>query len=622
MNPKILLAFLVSLLFSTSCTNDTETIYPRNESLYVGGFQWGEASSFNPLRDWPVSWPATGSVNLLYETLFAFNSLTGELEPLIGKNYSLQDSTLRVTLHSEAKWSDGTALTVDDILYTFYLHNQYETVNHSVWTLIESVVSNEDRSGVIFMFNKETYNPLTISDMLGSVLILPRHIFQPLEEKAKEANKNLSLGNQLEYRSAVLDTILEETFSDATIGSGPFTLCEYDSTKIVLEQTSSYWGTDVIREGKSIAPKYIIHPILADNDSYNKALEQGNLDVSATFCPMIWNLKRANVGTWESSEPYYIPGSIPSITISQQPSSPRTMEIGSKTYNTTKSVLQSASFRRSIAGAIDYEMIRKRAIQGYAPHLSAGYIINSGIEQIFYNQADADSLGVFTESTYDDFKTRQNMIKQALSDEGYTWIQDPSNLAGRLKTPSGTVVADMQITTPRGWSDWQIAVEIAVTGLRNIGVPVTINLVNEDDYWAILGEGRFDFIMNTAQADQVPSLPWSRFEKSMSSKNIDSVGVYIFANEGRYVNPVADSLLQAIPNLQTDEELEEGYRKLNNLFMQEMPVIPLMYRPSIYYQYSTTNWSGYPTIENPYTSPTCLIVSAGVKALWEIKPSQ
>ncbi len=622
MKKYILCAFLLSLLLITSCSTDSDTIYTRNESLYVGGFQWGEVSSFNPLRDWPVSWPATGSVNLLYETLFAFNSLTGELEPLIGKNYSLQDSTLRVTIHNEAKWSDGTALTVDDILYTFYLHNQYETVNHSVWTLLKSVESNEDRTGVIFTFNQETYNPLTINDMLGSVLILPRHIFQPLEENAKTTNSDLSLGNQIEFRTAVLETMLEETFTDGTIGSGPFTLREYDSSKIVLEQTEFYWGTDAIREGKTLAPKYIIHPILSDNDTYNRALEQGKLDVSATFCPMIWNLKRADVGTWESSEPYYIPGSIPSIIVSQQPSSSEALKIGSKSYSTTKSVLQSASFRRAIAGAIDYEMIRKRAIQGYAPHLSAGYIINSGIEQIFYNERDADSLGVFTEATYDDLKTRQNMIKQALSDEGYSWIEDPTNLAGRLKTPSGAVLADMKITTPHGWSDWEIAVEIAVTGLRNIGVPITIDLVNEDDYWAILGEGRFDFIMNTAQADQVPSLPWSRFENSMSSEGIDSVGVYIFANEGRYVNPVADSLLQAIPNLQTDDELEEGYRKLNNLFMQEMPVIPLMYRPSIYYQYSESVWTGYPTIENPYTSPTCLIVSAGIKALWEIKTVQ
>jgi len=622
MTKQILTTLLFSLVIWVGCSKDTDTVYPRNESLYVGGFQWGEVTSFNPLRDWPVSWPATASVNLLYETLFAFNSLTGELEPLLGSHYSLQDSTLRVTLQNDARWSDGTPLTVDDVLFTFYLHNQYETVNHSVWNLIESVIANEERTGVVFTFNQDTYNPLIISDMLGSVLILPRHIFQPLEQKAQEANRNLLVGNQIEYRTAVLESILEETFTEKTIGSGPFTLCDYDSAKIVLEQVESYWGNESLREGKTIAPKYIIHPILPDNDSYNKALEGGGLDVSATFCPMIWNLKRANVGTWESAEPYYIPGSIPSIIISQQPSSAETVQLGSKTYPVTKTVLTEALFRRAIAGAIDFEMIRKRAIQGYAPRLSAGYIINSGIEQIFYSETDAESLGVFTSETYDDLKTRQNIVKQSLSDAGYSWIEDPSNLAGRLRTPSGAVLADMKLATPRGWSDWEIAAEIAVTGLRNIGVPITVELVEEDLYWSKLGEGRFDFIMNTAQADQVPSLPWSRFENSMSSKDIDSVGVYISSNEGRFVNAVADSLLEAIPNLRTDSELEEGYRKLNNLFMQEMPVIPLMYRPSIYYQYSKSTWTGYPTIENPYTSPTCLIVSAGVKALWELEPAQ
>jgi len=126
--------------------------------------------------------------------------------------------------------------------------------------------------------------------------------------------------------------------------------------------------------------------------------------------------------------------------------------------------------------------------------------------------------------------------------------------------------------------------------------------------------------MKTPQAEQLPSLPWSRFEKIMSSSDIDTVGVFIYTNEGRYVNQLADSLLTVIPSLKDDKELELGYSKLNELFMKEMPVIPLMYRPSLFYQFSTKHWSNFPTLDNPYAPPSCLIVAAGRKALWEITP--
>src|SRR4051794_17207596 len=66
------LAIAISLLGLAGCRashakeEDKNSSFPRAETFYLGGRQWGEPSTFNPLGTpgWPIS-----TMNLLYETL-------------------------------------------------------------------------------------------------------------------------------------------------------------------------------------------------------------------------------------------------------------------------------------------------------------------------------------------------------------------------------------------------------------------------------------------------------------------------------------------------------------------------------------------------------------------------
>ena len=76
---------LFSLADCRPQSDDTGGGFPRAETFYQAGRQWGEPSSFNPLLsnpDWPV-----GAMNLIYETLLMYNSLTGKMEPLLAESY-------------------------------------------------------------------------------------------------------------------------------------------------------------------------------------------------------------------------------------------------------------------------------------------------------------------------------------------------------------------------------------------------------------------------------------------------------------------------------------------------------------------------------------------------------
>jgi len=93
-----------------------------------------------------------------------------------------------------------------------------------------------------------------------------------------------------------------------------------------------------------------------------------------------------------------------------------------------------------------------------------------------------------------------------------------------------------------------------------------------------------------------------------------------FSNQGRFKDEAANKLLDKIPTITDEKELTQAYRDLNKIFMEKVPVLPVMYRPTQYYQFSTKHWTNFPTEENPYAPPQHLIVAAAVKALWQIKP--
>jgi len=117
------------------------------------------------------------------------------------------------------------------------------------------------------------------------------------------------------------------------------------------------------------------------------------------------------------------------------------------------------------------------------------------------------------------------------------------------------------------------------------------------------------------------SLPWNRFNSVMSARNWVAVGEgSMNENEGRYKNKRADELLDKIPLLLENEEaLKAAYIELNNIFLDDQPVIPVCHLPEEYYQFSTKVWTGWPTEKNPFAPPQLPWVGSGINTLWRLK---
>ena len=79
--------------------------YPRNETLYISGTQWGPPNNWNPIMDWQY---ATGTEGLVYENLFIYDPLKGEYKPwLAEKGDWASKNVYELTLRDGLTWSDG-----------------------------------------------------------------------------------------------------------------------------------------------------------------------------------------------------------------------------------------------------------------------------------------------------------------------------------------------------------------------------------------------------------------------------------------------------------------------------------------------------------------------------------
>lgn len=590
------LATACLLAAALGCRPDRETksLFPRDQTVYLGGPQWGEPASFNPLSSSP-DWPLKYGMNLLYEQLFVFDYQSGRLEPLLGKSYEVSETSITVELNPAARWSDGKPVTGFDVKYTFDLGKEHKSLPVApIWQYLSRVVlpQHDQRDSdapktIVFELNRERLNPLVVLDAIQSVPIVPKHIILPLLKQA---------GNDI-------NRFLKLKFDKNPVVSGPYTLHSYSSEKIAAVRRDDYWGNAVFFGGKKPVAKYVVHPIYKSNDHFSVALQQGHMDISSTFMPRIWLKHKKGVRSWYDEPPYFLSGSIPLLFV-----------------NVQHQPLGDVHMRRAMAFSVNYKDIRELAVSGYSDPLKPGLILPFGLEQKYYSPIDAKRYGA---SRYD-----PNAARAELRAGGYRPVWDEDNKLLETRDKTGKKVPTVFIKSPTGWTDWESIVRIAVKSMRSVGIDVRERFIDASLFFNAVFTGDFDLIMYTPTSMPTPSMPWSRFEAILTSKEWKPEGEKIYKNMGRFNNPNSadyiarfDELLDLIPTLKDEAAVKKAYRELNVLVMKHQPVIPLVYRADRFYEFSERVWKGFPTSKNPYLPPQIPGDRLGTRMLWRLKPT-
>ena len=389
------------------------------ETLFVAGFQWGPPKSFNPLAADP-DWPADRTdVQVIYETLLRFNLLDGSLAPGLAKELQQpDDQTMTLSLQDGTKWSDGSDLTADDVVFTFDLAKEASVAYSTMWQYVDSVTATDPRS-VEFKLKSKPYNPIIVKNFICNARIVPKAVFGSISPDKIPAETNLK-----------------------PIGSGPFLLDKYDQTQVNLKRNDNYWGKAVYG---TPAMTTINHPIFKSNNDGDLKLESGEIDASQQFTAQIWKMWEAGkpVSTWMKQKPYHVPGNIPLLI-----------------FNLNKPGLENPKVRLAIAYSIDYPNIATTAMSDYSEPANASLIIPTGFESKFYDSAAVEAEGW----TFDPAKAVEILEGELKAKKGSDGIYE---------LPDGTKLGGWKLITPTGWTDWNTACEIVAKSAKEVGIGIS-----------------------------------------------------------------------------------------------------------------------------------------------------
>lgn len=530
-----------------------QSLPPRNETVVVAQGVFAPPASFNPLA---VPGVASWGTYPMYPTLFVGNATYGPdreevILPYLASGFRWVDPlTLEVWLRPEAKWWDGTPITADDVKFSWELGKRHSTYwNSGFWNYLEEVKVVNDHT-VQLITTEEKANYFELFNMLcgDAALVLPRHVWQPLEE---------------EY-GATLVTDFRNDDPAKIVGGGPYRLAKWDVDYVLLERVDDWWGKDIFGLPR---PKYLVSRIFKDVPARNLAFEQLEVDV-ITSTIEIWELQEKDlpVGSYYHEPPYFLPSFGWGLFI-----------------NFARPPLDDPVVRRAIAYALPAEEI---GLSMPAPHAPAHPTM-----------------------IIDVFATAAALIDQEVV-EKYGWHYDPEEAKrlldqadivdrdgdGIREMPDGTRLGPWEVTCWVGFAEGMIAADMIATALREIGMDVTAKYYDFSVWDDQVIRGEFDMAFRWIFGWR-PGYPWNVFRTMLDPRVTAPVGEPApVGNWHRYMNQEVVPLIDAIPRETDPQKVKQYYSKLQEFQLRDVVVVPLIYGMTGH-AFSEKYWVGWPTAD-------------------------
>ena len=567
---------------------------PRNETLYFGGLQWGTAVGWNPFSSdmnnsmAVVDGPSNASTRTtMFETLYMYNMLDGKQYPLLADGdpvWNADNTEVTVKLNPAAKWSDGTAVTADDVAYTFASAVKYSTTNGLAYKdYIDTITASDPQTVVIkakLNADGKALNTLLIKAYLSNTYVIQKAWTQKLEARV--------CGDAAAFKADPANDV---------IGSGPYKPFFSDDQKLVLVRDDNYWGKDASMWGKLATPKYLAHTIYADNNATLTALKAGEIDVDQQFAANVqdlWLKDNLPISTYISEAPYSLTASIP------------TAYFNMKSYG-----LDNVAVRKAIAIAVDYDTIIANAMANQSPtftQVPRSLMNPTAGEQAMYNHDDPAVKAL--QWAGNDIAGAKKLLDDAgIKDtDGDGWRE----LDGKKLS--------YKASCPNGWSDWQAAIEIVAAAGKKIGIDIQTYYPEWSVYQTVFTDANqtdLDIFMYSTNGAG-PTNPWGRVRQLMSSEWNGTTGNWN-GNYGGYSNPEADKIIAEIPQTTDEAKLKELYTDAVKIYLTDVPSFSLMYRPDLFHIVNESVWTGYPEQDDGKNiPPTDCINGYGMACIYNI----
>src|SRR5690348_7444931 len=295
-----------------------------------GRLVWGILGTFDSLNPMIVRGEAVPQVRPYnFERGYVIESLMarGENEPftlygLLAKTVETNDERTFVTFHLDprARFSDGKAVTAEDVLFSWQLLRDHGRPNHRQY--YSKVVKAEALDALSVRFDLTGADDRELPLILGLMPVLPKHVVDV--------------------------STFEETSLTPMIGSGPYRITAVKpGASITFTRNPDYWGRDLPINRGLFNFDEIRFDYFREANGYFEAFKRGLYDYRVEFEPLRWH------------DGYNFPaakdGEIVRETI--KTGLPRPSEFF--VFNTRRPVFSDVRVRRALTLLFDFEWINR-----------------------------------------------------------------------------------------------------------------------------------------------------------------------------------------------------------------------------------------------------------------------
>lgn len=442
MHKKTLLATIAaSMLLSTAA--QAEDI-KQGGTLTVPIINTGFVENFNPYTTKDLYH------GIMFEPLMVFNNMTGKTDFRLAESYAYSDDLKTITLKLKPglKWSDGTPLTAEDVVYSFMLTKEAPAFDQKgIWSGKNlQTITSTDETTIVFQLEKADS---TFAWNLERYHIVPKHVWSKVNDLTTFTNPN-------------------------PVGSGPMTVVKY----LKPQQMELCRNPNYYLEGRPYLD-CVNFRSYNDNSQIQPALIKGEIDWGSNF---IADVESTFVAQDKANNHFWYPAN----------------DAIHLYVNTKQKPFDDLRVRQALSMALDREAIVDIAAYGYP---TANYN-PGGIAELYKTHIDQSvnqKYGYLTQ--YDAEKAKSLLDEAGLVDkngDGYRDNADGSNIS-------------FDIEVVNGWTDWIQVVQMVTEYFEEVGIKANVKTVDWAVYDKNLKESNYTMSINWSMVATNPILAYQEY---------------------------------------------------------------------------------------------------------------
>lgn len=465
--------------------------------------------------------------------------------PLLAKSVETDDERtwIEFTLDPAARWSDGTPVTPEDVIFTY---DTFEAKGRPPYATRKGRIASIEKTAadkVKFTFNEKSNREYPL--IIALTPIIPKH--------------------------ATNAETFDQTTLTPMVGSGAYRVKEVaPGQSITFERNPDYWGADIPSQRGLFNYDTITIDYYRNDQAMFEAFKAGECDVFSESDP----------GKWASA--YDFPAVTEGKVVKSEFSNELPTPMMGFVLNTRRDVFANRDVRQGLSMLYDFEWANKNLYLGQFRRIN-GYWENSELSSIgrpasdgekallapYIDSIDTSVLDGTYRPTQSDGSGRDRAVLQAALDAfgkgGYALTD------GKLVDAGGKQLAFEISVTSTEQEKMALALQ---RNAEKIGIAITVRNVDDAQIQTMKQTYDYDVIITSIGFSGSLSPGIEQYAR-WGAKSRDEEGTFNYAG---VADPGVDAMIDALVNARQREEFVDAVRALDRLLISGHYMIPLQYK--------------------------------------------